>query len=68
MFPISKELSNPEVDWEDITLAKNNAKVVPVTMIMDVQGAIFFLMQYEDGTVKVIRNNLQAEMGEEKFF
>jgi hypothetical protein len=36
-------------------------------MIMDAEGAIYFMMRYENGTVKVLRTDPFAEMGGDGF-
>jgi len=36
-------------------------------MIMDPQGAVYFAMRSANGTVKVMRTDPYAEMGDDKF-
>lgn len=36
-------------------------------MVIDEKGAIFFMMAYDNGTVKVLRTDPMAEMGGDSF-
>lgn len=45
-----------------------NIKIVPVPILMDQEGSIYFLVSNTENTIKVYRVNNKAEMGNDDFF
>lgn len=66
IFPLGKEQEEEE-EYEDLMCCKN-IKIVPVPMLMDHEGSIYFLVTNAENSVKVYRVNTDAEMGEDAFF
>lgn len=52
--------------WEGMEICKSGV-MVRQRMIMDPQGAVYFAMRSASGTVKVMRTDPYAEMGDDKF-